>query len=149
MKSFLGAVALVMGMLAPVSVIAAPPVTPAQRDLLVPLEQRQDAALGARQASCNTPSNRACWSDGFDINTDYETSTPDTGVTRTVSLISACSYNTMMDRRRTYKSQYTLTLTEADNWQGPDGVIKERVMLVNGMSTKSCWCELLILEASN
>ncbi|KAK3306164.1 laccase-1 [Chaetomium strumarium] len=112
MKPFLGAVALVMGMLAP-SVIAAPPATPAQRDLLVPLEQEQESALRARQAtsaSCNTPSNRACWSNGFNINTDYETSTPNTGVTR----------------------KYTLTLTETDNWQGPDGVVKEKVMLVNG-----------------
>lgn len=28
--------------------------------------------------------------------------------------------------------QYTLTLTEVDNWLGPDGVTKEKVMLVNG-----------------
>ena len=35
-------------------------------------------------ASCNTPSNRACWSPGFDINTDYEAKTPTTGVTRPV-----------------------------------------------------------------
>ena len=38
-------------------------------------------------ASCNTPSNRACWTEGFDINTDWETKTPITGVTRTVGVI--------------------------------------------------------------
>lgn len=35
--------------------------------------------------SCNTPSNRACWSPGFDIETDYEVEIPHTGVTRRVS----------------------------------------------------------------
>lgn len=78
MKSFLGVVALVAGFLAP-AVVAAPPTTPLQRDLLGPIE--------LRQTSCNTPSNRACWSTGFNINTDYETSTPTTGVTRTVSMV--------------------------------------------------------------
>lgn len=29
--------------------------------------------------------------------------------------------------------QYHLTLTEEDNWLGPDGVTKDKVMLVNGM----------------
>ena len=41
--------------------------------------------LDARASTCNTPSNRACWTTGFDINTDYETNTPTTGVTRNVS----------------------------------------------------------------
>nr|1GW0_A Chain A, LACCASE-1 [Melanocarpus albomyces]1GW0_B Chain B, LACCASE-1 [Melanocarpus albomyces]2IH8_A Chain A, Laccase-1 [Melanocarpus albomyces]2IH8_B Chain B, Laccase-1 [Melanocarpus albomyces]2IH9_A Chain A, Laccase-1 [Melanocarpus albomyces]2IH9_B Chain B, Laccase-1 [Melanocarpus albomyces]3FU7_B Chain B, Laccase-1 [Melanocarpus albomyces]3FU9_A Chain A, Laccase-1 [Melanocarpus albomyces]3FU9_B Chain B, Laccase-1 [Melanocarpus albomyces]3QPK_A Chain A, Laccase-1 [Melanocarpus albomyce len=62
------------------------------------------------EPTCNTPSNRACWSDGFDINTDYEVSTPDTGVTQS----------------------YVFNLTEVDNWMGPDGVVKEKVMLING-----------------
>lgn len=35
--------------------------------------------------SCNTPSNRACWVTGYDINTDYESKTPTTGVTVPVS----------------------------------------------------------------
>lgn len=30
------------------------------------------------------------------------------------------------------EEQYTLALTEVDNWVGPDGVAKEKVMLVNG-----------------
>lgn len=72
--------------------------------LLQPIEARQDA-------SCNTPSDRACWTNGFDINTDYEAKTPFTGVVR----------------------DYTLTLTEEKNWKGPDGVLKD-VMLVNGQS---------------
>jgi len=37
--------------------------------------------------TCNTPTNRACWNSNFNINTDYEASTPTTGVTRTVRLI--------------------------------------------------------------
>jgi len=34
--------------------------------------------------TCNTPSNRACWTSTTNINTDYEVTTPFTGVTRTV-----------------------------------------------------------------
>ena len=44
---------------------------------------RQEASTARR--SCNTPNNRACWVEGFDINTDWEANTPVTGVTRTVS----------------------------------------------------------------
>jgi hypothetical protein len=80
MKSLAGAVALMLGILAP-TITAAPPATLAQRDLLTPLEGRQDAA---GLPSCNTPSNRACWTTGFDINTDYELKTPTTNVTRKV-----------------------------------------------------------------
>lgn len=38
-----------------------------------------------KRQSCNVESNRACWSPGFDINTDYEANVPNTGVTRRVS----------------------------------------------------------------
>ena len=31
----------------------------------------------------------------------------------------------------TDKQQYTLTLTEETNWMGPDGVVKDIVMLIN------------------
>jgi hypothetical protein len=58
--------------------------------------------------SCNTPDNRACWSSGFDITTDYELSTPE-GTTR----------------------NFDWTIDEYDNWTGPDGVVKEKVMLIN------------------
>ncbi|CAP61995.1 uncharacterized protein PODANS_5_1200 [Podospora anserina S mat+] len=106
MKSFFSAAALLLGLVAPSAVLAAPslPGVPREvtRDLLRPVEERQ--------SSCHTAANRACWAPGFDINTDYEVSTPNTGVTRT----------------------YTLTLTEVDNWLGPDGVVKQKVMLVNG-----------------
>ncbi|KAL2131630.1 hypothetical protein VTI74DRAFT_4784 [Chaetomium olivicolor] len=110
MKRLLSAVAILVGILAASLVIAAPPTIPPQRELLVPLEERQEAQGRPRQNNCNTPSNRACWRPGFNINTDYEVNTPDTGVTRS----------------------YTLTLTEVNNWAGPDGVVKEKVMLVNG-----------------
>ncbi|KAN0104967.1 multicopper oxidase [Hyaloscypha variabilis] len=64
----------------------------------------------ARAQSCNTPTNRACWTSNFNIDTDYETSTPTTGVTRS----------------------YTFTLTEVDNWVAGDGSVKTKAMLVNG-----------------
>lgn len=65
-----------------------------------------------RRQTCNTATNRQCWttSPAFNINTDYEASTPVTGVTRT----------------------YTFTLTEVNNWPGGDGRLKAKAMLVNG-----------------
>ncbi|KAK0615729.1 L559a mutant of Melanocarpus Albomyces laccase [Bombardia bombarda] len=59
--------------------------------------------------TCNTPSNRVCWAPGFDINTDWESKTPITGVDR----------------------NYTFALTEVDNYVGPDGQVKEKAMLIN------------------
>lgn len=109
MKFLTGVVALVAGLLAPTAVLAAPPAASVQRE--VELEIRDDVEPRAPPGSCHTPSNRACWTTGFTINTDYEVSTPPPGATR----------------------RYTLTLTEHDNWQGPDGVVKAKVMLVNGM----------------
>ncbi|KAK5661604.1 hypothetical protein OQA88_9704 [Cercophora sp. LCS_1] len=106
MKFLAGAVAFAAGMLMPSSVMAAPPVM--QRD--VELEIRNDIEPRLPPGSCHTPSNRACWATGFNINTDYESVTPPSGTTR----------------------KYTLTLTEEENWVGPDGVAKAKVMLVNG-----------------
>jgi hypothetical protein len=41
--------------------------------------------VSPRQAvSCNTPTDRACWTTGFTVSTDYEASTPFTGVTQVV-----------------------------------------------------------------
>lgn len=38
---------------------------------------------GSRDAACvNSPSTRSCWSDGFDISTNWYEAVPDTGVTR-------------------------------------------------------------------
>ncbi|KAL1874014.1 hypothetical protein VTK73DRAFT_568 [Phialemonium thermophilum] len=75
-----------------------------------PVQGAPSAELVNRAATCNTPSNRACWTNGFDINTDYYSKTPFTGVTRT----------------------YNFDITEVDNWKGPDGVVKSKVMLING-----------------
>ncbi|KAH8157335.1 hypothetical protein CIB48_g10906 [Xylaria polymorpha] len=80
--------------------------------------------------SCNTPSNRACWSPGFDINTDYETKTPP-GVIRT----------------------FTWELKEHDNWTGPDGRVKSKVMLINnqypGPTITANWGDTLIVIVKN
>ncbi|KAK1753358.1 putative laccase precursor [Echria macrotheca] len=74
-----------------------------------PVQQRHELA---RRQTCNTATNRQCWttSPAFNINTDYEASWPSTGVTRT----------------------YTFTLTEVNNWVGGDGRVKVKAMLVNG-----------------
>jgi hypothetical protein len=65
-----------------------------------------------RRQTCNTATNRQCWttSPAFNINTDYYTSWPNTGVTRS----------------------YTFTLTEHNTWTGGDGRTKIKAMLVNG-----------------
>lgn len=91
-------------------------------------------SIEARQTEdCNTATDRACWISGsYDINTDYELQTPLTGNVREVSPITCVTYKTL-----TLTIQYSLTLTEEDNWVGPDGVTKEKVMLVNGMCAKS------------
>lgn len=87
MKFLFGVVALTVGILVP-GAAAAPPSTPAQRDLLVPIAEREEAAVLPRQTSCHTPSNRACWTTGYNINTDYEVNSPNTGVVRPVSVSS-------------------------------------------------------------
>ncbi|RYP33276.1 hypothetical protein DL767_004829 [Monosporascus sp. MG133] len=95
MRSFLPLSGLVSGLLFSAYAVAAPYL---------------DKQLETRgPGPCHTPSNRACWSNGFNINTDYEVSTPP-------------------GRLRTY----TWEITEHDNWTGPDGVVKEYVMLVEG-----------------
>lgn len=57
-----------------------------------PLGDAQPHVLETRQ-SCNTASNRQCWTSNFDINTDYEAHVPETGVTRQVNPGSNCWYN--------------------------------------------------------
>ncbi|KAB5559524.1 benzenediol:oxygen oxidoreductase [Coniochaeta sp. 2T2.1] len=83
--------------------------------------------LDLRASTCNTPSNRACWTSGFNINTDYDANTPTTGVTRT----------------------YALTITEVDNWTGPDGVVKPKVMLVNGPTIFADWGDRINITVTN
>ncbi|KAL1900129.1 laccase, multicopper oxidase, benzenediol:oxygen oxidorectuctase [Sporothrix stenoceras] len=101
MRSFFSALAVVPSLLGSVFLAQAAP--SGQPDYAA-------ADLVSRASTCNTASNRACWTTGFDISTDYEVSTPTTGVTR----------------------HYTLVVTEETNWLGPDGQVKELVMLING-----------------
>jgi len=81
--------------------------------------------------SCNTASNRACWSDGYGIDTDWEVKTPVTGKTRT----------------------YTLTITEVDNYVGADGQVKEKAMLINdqfpGPAITADWGDQLKITVIN
>ncbi|KAJ3551423.1 hypothetical protein NPX13_g11365 [Xylaria arbuscula] len=80
--------------------------------------------------ACFTPSNRACWSPGFDINTDYETKTPP-GIVRT----------------------FNWEVTEHDQWTGPDGRVKSKVMLVNnqypGPTLKADWGDTVVVNIKN
>ncbi|KAI0872421.1 multicopper oxidase-domain-containing protein [Hypoxylon argillaceum] len=91
----------------------------------------QPNVLEARSSgSCNTPSNRACWSPGFDINTDYETKTP-TGVVRT----------------------FNWEVSEVNNWVGPDGRVKSKVMLINnqypGPTLTGDWGDTVVVNIKN
>jgi hypothetical protein len=74
MRSFFSALAIVPSLLGSAFLAQAAP--SAQPDYA--------ADLVSRASTCNTPSNRACWTTGFNINTDYETSTPVTNVVRHV-----------------------------------------------------------------
>ncbi|KAH8892660.1 laccase [Thozetella sp. PMI_491] len=89
------------------------------------------APIMPRASTCNTPSNRACWTTGFDINTDYETSTPVTNVVRT----------------------YNLEITEHDNWTGPDGVVRAKAMLINntfpGPTIVADWGDTIQITVKN
>ncbi|TRX88988.1 hypothetical protein FHL15_010110 [Xylaria flabelliformis] len=82
------------------------------------------------RGSCNTPTNRACWSSGFDINTDYETKTP-SGTTRT----------------------FNWEVKEYDNWTGPDGRVKSKVMLINnqfpGPTITADWGDTVVVNVKN
>ena len=92
------------------------------------LVQAAPPSLDSRASTCNTPSNRACWTSTFNINTDYETSIPLTGITRPVGLTHIPRLLTITN---SLIFKYTLVITEVDSWLGPDGVVKEKVMLIN------------------
>nr|AAA33591.1 laccase [Neurospora crassa] len=132
---FLGIAALVAGLLAPPLVLAAPAPGTEGVNLLTPVDKRQDSQAerygGGGGGGCNSPTNRQCWSPGFNINTDYELGTPNTGKTR----------------------RYKLTLTETDNWIGPDGVIKDKVMMVNdkiiGPTIQADWGDYIEITVIN
>ncbi|KAH8653878.1 laccase [Xylariales sp. PMI_506] len=66
--------------------------------------------VNPRASTCNTATDRACWTTDFNIDTDYETEIPVTGVTRV----------------------YNWTITQETDWVGPDGGIKPYAQLVNG-----------------
>ncbi|KAH8679113.1 ascomycete fungal laccase from thielavia arenaria [Tricladium varicosporioides] len=85
--------------------------------------------VGLIQAAptCNTPSNRACWTSSTNIYTDYETTTPNTGVTKS----------------------FTLTITEADNFVGGDGHIKTKAMLINGPTLTADWGDTISVNVIN
>lgn len=86
--------------------------------------------IESRASTCQTASNRACWSDGFNINTDYEASTPP-GQVRT----------------------FNWEVTEKDNWTGPDGVMKKKVMLINnqypGPTLVADWGDTIVVNLKN
>ncbi|KAI1817913.1 multicopper oxidase [Poronia punctata] len=87
--------------------------------------------LEARLAgSCNTATNRACWATGYDIDTDYSTVVPP-GITR----------------------EYFFDIAEHQNWVGPDGVVKESVMLVNnqfpGPTVFADWGDTIVVHVTN
>lgn len=89
------------------------------------------AGLMKRGPTCNTASNRACWTNNFNIATDYETQVPNTGVTR----------------------QYNLVITEHDNWVGGDGLPKKKAMLINGQfpgpTIKADWGDTIQVTVTN
>ena len=55
--------------------------------------------------------------------------------------------------QRTTARTFDLTLTEIDNWTGPDGVVKEKVMLINdqypGPVLFADWGDTLVINVHN
>lgn len=94
------------------------------------------SSLVQRDSSCNTPDNRACWTDGFDITTDWEKEVPFTGRTVHVRHTTSRKWNLTSTNR----CQYTLVLEEYDII-GPDGVFKHDAMLFNGERQKETWIQ--------
>jgi len=96
MRFLTGAIALAVGLLAPSAVLAAPqlPNIPVPNPIPVDYPGKTSAELEFRSepdleprgppGSCHSASNRACWTTGFNINTDFETSTPPPGALRKV-----------------------------------------------------------------
>ncbi|KAK8044631.1 multicopper oxidase [Apiospora rasikravindrae] len=83
-------------------------------------------------STCNTPDNRACWTDDFNLQTDYETSTPPAGST---------------------PKTFDWEVTEQDNWETPDGRILPKVMLVNGQfpgpTLQANWGDDIVVNIKN
>ncbi|TEA18080.1 Laccase-1 [Colletotrichum sidae] len=93
--------------------LAAAAPSPSSNEVSKRQDEQPPADAGSPETGsklCNTPSNRACWSEGFNINTAYEEKIPDTGVTR----------------------QYELVLNEYTSYTGADGMAKNSAMLING-----------------
>ncbi|KAK3349185.1 laccase [Lasiosphaeria hispida] len=105
------------------------PFSPSSSDQDLDLSPR--AELVTRAPTCNTPTNRACWTTGFNINTDYEASFPATGVVR----------------------NYNFVITEHDNWVGGDGVPKKKAMLINGQfpgpTIRADWGDTIRVTVTN
>ncbi|KAL8339705.1 hypothetical protein RB601_006013 [Gaeumannomyces tritici] len=131
MKSF----GLIKGLALLAGLVASAPVASRDESLdLFPREPAETASPAVellKRQSCNTESNRACWSPGFNINTDYESNTPNTGVTR----------------------RYNLVVTEVDNYVGGDGLVKSKAMLINnqfpGPIIKADWGDWVEVTVTN
>ncbi|KAH7630041.1 multicopper oxidase-domain-containing protein [Sordaria sp. MPI-SDFR-AT-0083] len=80
---------------------------------LTVLDAATATPLAKRELTCNTPDNRACWRDGFDIMTDWEENTP------------------LTDHTLNNARNYTLVLEQHERYTGPDGHIKNDAMLFN------------------
>ncbi|KAK8131536.1 Laccase-1 [Apiospora sp. TS-2023a] len=89
--------------------------------------------IQARAAStCNTADNRACWTDDFNIQTDYETSTPPAG-----------------SSPRTFDWE----ITEKEDFETADGRILPKVMLINGQfpgpTLRADWGDNIVVNVKN
>lgn len=83
-------------------------------------------------STCNTADNRACWTDDFNIQTDYETSTPPAG-----------------SSPRTFNWE----ITERDNYETADGRVLPKVMLINGQfpgpTLQANWGDDVVVNVKN
>ncbi|KAK7932433.1 Laccase-1 [Apiospora marii] len=99
----------------------------------VPAPALEVSQIETRAAStCNTPDNRACWTDDFNLQTDYETSTPPAG-----------------SSPRTFDWE----ITEQDNYETADGRVLPKVMLINGQfpgpTLQANWGDDVVINVKN
>ncbi|KAH6624065.1 multicopper oxidase-domain-containing protein [Chaetomium sp. MPI-SDFR-AT-0129] len=104
--------------------------SPLQPHRVVDLAPRQTIIPGGKPCGQKNATNRGCWKNTWNINTDYETTTPPAFNTRNVDL----------------------HITNVTNWLGPDGVRKPALLINNqfpGPTIEADWGDYVVVNVYN
>lgn len=108
--------------------------SPVKPDPVAGLLPRQTIIPGGKPCGQHNATNRACWKNNWNINTDYEVTTPPAFNTHEVR---GCPLPLRMLQLNDV--QFDFHITNVTNWLGPDGVRKS-AMLINGVTP---WISML------